>query len=60
MEELVLMESMILNAHAVLDTQEKTALRKLTSVIPIRVSMVVSARTETTLSPASASHNSRA
>jgi hypothetical protein len=60
MEELVLMESMILNAHAVLDTQEKIALRKLTSVIPIHVSMVVSARTETTLSPASASHNSRA
>ena len=60
MEERARMESMILNALALLDLQEKTARRKLTNVIPTLVSMVVSARTETTLSPVSACHSSRA
>jgi len=59
-EESVRMESMILNALVLLDLQEKTARRKLTNVIRILASMVVSARTETTLSPASASRSSPA
>ena len=53
-EELARMESTTSSAHVGPDTQAKIALRKSTSAIPILVSTVVSVRTETTLSPASA------
>jgi len=58
-EELVPMVSMISNALVDLDTQERTALRKSTSVIQTLALMVVSVRTETTLSLASAFPNSQ-